>query len=565
ILTKLKDFCCWTSTHGVPHIGMANRKLLVFFWGFVLIACIAGFFYQLRMLILKYLLYAVNTETKVVSELEFSERPFPAVMICHLNPWKANSIGSSPFLSQMANAYTTAAKANPLFGFAAGRTGERQQRAVKMTSLANEHLFSLMDDEENMAPHYTYQDLVISCSYNVDACNETDWTPKRDPHFGMCYVFNVDGVKTTARSGPLYGLRVVMRTDQARYLPWTEASGIVVSIYNETDQPFPDVFGFYAPPGTATAMGVRYVKTTRKEAPYGDCRVSKTAAFPHYKGKYEVESCYRSCLQEQTIKKCGCYDPTYAYLGGSTYRSCFGDGFDNLTWTESSNNLDCIEQLYDSEATTFNMIKNCTDCTPPCEVESYMVTVSTAQWPSNDYKPAECTAYNQTGQPWVLPSEEANEAKCILWYKINTLLIEVYYERMNYQLLTESAAYTIGNLISDIGGQLGLFLGMSLISILEILVLCFLLVWYCFTHKTRRAEMDAYQRTVDMEKRKTEEFLNKKDSFDRKPSDENRRKISRPRRKVREMRDQLLLQGMSNAVYNSRNLSDAYYVPPVQH
>lgn len=41
---------------------------------------------------------------------------------------------------------------------------------------------------------------------------------------------------------------------------------------------------------------------------------------------------------------------------------------------------------------------------------------------------------------------------------------------------------------------------MSLISILEIIVLVFLLCWYCGTHKKRQAEMDAYQKAVEMEK-----------------------------------------------------------------
>ncbi|GMR55216.1 hypothetical protein PMAYCL1PPCAC_25411, partial [Pristionchus mayeri] len=564
-LMRIQDFSCWTTTHAVPHIGMANRKILGIFWTIILIGCFAGFIYQLRSLILKYLLYEVNTETKRPLQLAFSERPFPAVMICHLNPWKGDSIYASPFLSEMYIAYTNASDPNAFFGFEKGRTGERQQRGMKLTTLASDHMFSLIDKDGYKDPHYTYEDLVISCTYNVEPCNKTDWTPVKDPNFGMCYVYNANSSMVTTRAGPLYGLRVVMRTNQDLYLPWTEAAGIVVSIYNQSEIPYPEVLGYYAPPGTASSMGVRYVKTTRKGAPYGTCRVSKVADFAHYKGHYQVESCFRSCLQEQIIKKCGCYDPSYAYLGGPETKSCFGDGFDNSTWEATSDNLDCMEELYDSSATSFNMINDCADCTPPCEVQTYMTTVSSAQWPSNEFRPAECTAYNQTGQPWLLPSEDASEPKCLAWYKKHTLLVEVYYERMNYQILSESAAYTVVNLISDIGNQMGLFLGMSLISILETLVLVFLLCWYCTTHKKRNAEMAAYQKAIEMEKKKTEEFFKKNErqardgrkdssSTNGRKDSTSMRKESKPRRK-----------GMSNAVYNPRNLSDAYKVPPVHH
>lgn len=41
----------------------------------------------------------------------------------------------------------------------------------------------------------------------------------------------------------------------------------------------------------------------------------------------------------------------------------------------------------------------------------------------------------------------ANKTECQKWYSENTMLIEVYYERMNYQELTESEAYAVSNFI----------------------------------------------------------------------------------------------------------------------
>ncbi|GMT29658.1 hypothetical protein PFISCL1PPCAC_20955, partial [Pristionchus fissidentatus] len=436
------------------NIKIDNHFRLRLFWLLVVLACLGGFIFQFVLLIRKYLTYGVNTETK----LEFSERPFPAVTICHLNPWRADSLNDSDYMSSMA---------------------------VKLTSLANKHLFAMIGQSGVENPAYMYDDIVISCTYNAKACNGSEWKAFQDPDFGLCQQFNMDEKRVSSRAGPLYGLRVVMRTDQENYLPWTEASGVVVAIHNKSDPPFPDVLGYYAPPGTASSMGVQYVMTSRKGPPYGTCTNQKEVSFANYKGKYQTEACFRSCLQTEIIKQCGCYDPSLSYLGGSSTPSCFVSATDSSTFSKSAANQACIDNLSNTASSGFNLIKDCPECKQPCEVQSYSVTVSTAQWPSNEYKPAECTSSNQTGKPWLAPGEPANEMLCLAWYKINTLMVEVYYERMNYQILSESAAYTIVGLISDIGGQIGLFLGMSIISIIEFATLIFLLFYYCCSHKQR--------------------------------------------------------------------------------
>ncbi|VDM84621.1 unnamed protein product [Strongylus vulgaris] len=50
-------------------------------------------------------------------------------------------------------------------------------------------------------------------------------------------------------------------------------------------------------------------------------------------------------------------------------------------------------------------------------------------------------------------------------------MVEVYFEQLNYESLLESEAYGWPNLLSDFGGQLGLWMGVSVITIMEVCIL----------------------------------------------------------------------------------------------
>ncbi|GMS79497.1 hypothetical protein PENTCL1PPCAC_1672 [Pristionchus entomophagus] len=508
----LKDFACWTSTHGVPHIGGSNHIFLRLFWIVVVIACVLGFLVQLQNLIHKYLSYEVNTETK----LAFEERPFPVVTVCNLNPWKKDeAIGLSQYMQDLNKAYEKQI-ASTDFGFASSRNGARQQRALRLTTLASSHLFDLSDSSNGSTiyddPGYSYKDMIVSCTYNAATCNETFFSSYKDAYYGRCMQFNYNELQNSSRAGPLYGLRLILRAEQAQYLPWTESAGVIVNIHNKSDIPYPDAGGYYAPIGTASSLGVKYVATTRKAAPYGDCSMDTEVDLPNYKGHYQVEPCIRSCTQCEIIKQCGCYYPGLPYAEGPEYPSCYVEGLNSTAYETTSANLNCIDRIIND----FNIITKCTKlstCPQPCQVQTYATTISTAKWPSTGFCPNECTEKIQTGQPWMVGRSEArNKTLCLDWYKKNTLLIEVYYERMNYQVLSESPAYTFVSCISEIAGQVGLFLGMSIISVFEFFTLLLLIFYYVSSHRSRRLELQqiddyikkAEQETKDLERKENE-------------------------------------------------------------
>lgn len=160
-----------------------------------------------------------------------------------------------------------------------------------------------------------------------------------NPSYGNCLQFNNNGVYNSSRAGPLYGLRMVMRTDQATYLPWVEASGVIIDIHMQDEIPYPDVFGYFAPPGTASSLGVSYVQTTRLSKPYGSCTKQATLETTHYTGTYTVEACFRSCMQEKIVATCRCYYPAYSHAANTTQYSSCDDGSSTLGNCRSYNEI----------------------------------------------------------------------------------------------------------------------------------------------------------------------------------------------------------------------------------
>uniref|UniRef100_A0A4W3GIK9 Acid-sensing ion channel 1-like n=3 Tax=Callorhinchus milii TaxID=7868 RepID=A0A4W3GIK9_CALMI len=50
----------------------------------------------------------------------------------------------------------------------------------------------------------------------------------------------------------------------------------------------------------------------------------------------------------------------------------------------------------------------------------------------------------------------------------NVLVLDIFFEALNYETIEQKKAYEVAGLLGDIGGQMGLFIGASILTILEI-------------------------------------------------------------------------------------------------
>uniref|UniRef100_A0A0N5B8A6 SET domain-containing protein n=1 Tax=Strongyloides papillosus TaxID=174720 RepID=A0A0N5B8A6_STREA len=312
--------------------------------------------------------------------------------------------------------------------------------------------------QRRIALGYGKSEFIKMCSFNGNQCDIVkDFKLHVDPAFGNCYTFNYNQNKSkifySSRAGPSYGLRMMLYVNSSDYLPTTEATGVRIAIHDQSVWPFPDTFGYSAPTGAISSFGLSLRKFRRLGPPYGDC-VEANGTLPNdyiFKNNaYEPEGCYRSCYQTRIIQKCNCGDPRYPVSNNRT-KYC-----DILDVTE--------RQCLLHEGIKFTKDNDC-KCRHPCQQNVWTTTYSAAKWPSGSFKVGSCNKSLED---------------CINHYSTHAAMVEIYYEQMSYEKLQESESYLFVNLISDIGGQAGLWLGASVITICEItFFLLRLLTVYC--------------------------------------------------------------------------------------
>ncbi|PAV58015.1 hypothetical protein WR25_13952 [Diploscapter pachys] len=331
-----------------------------------------------------------------------------------------------------------------------GYKGVKDPIALKAKAMEN-IIFAVdqLTADQKYTITYNRSEFIIKCSFNQEECDlENDFVTYLDPTFGACFTYhsaNESRSISSGRAGPNYGLRIEVLVNITEYLPTTEAAGVRLTVHSHDEQPFPDTHGFSAPTGFVSSFGIKLQSITRLPAPYGDCvEDGKDEKFIYTDKAYSTEGCQRSCIQKYLFDNCGCGDPRYPPY--KTNRNCPVD---------DPNKRSCINRQF-LNATKQSTSKDCT-CKQPCRETVYSVSYSAARWPA---VPADLS-----GCPIGLSPQH-----CLLYKREQGAMVEVYFEKLNYESLLEREAFGWSNLLSDFGGQLGLWMGVSVISVMEVLI-----------------------------------------------------------------------------------------------
>ena len=130
---------------------------------------------------------------------------------------------------------------------------------------------------------------------------------------------------------------------------------------------------------------------------------------------------------------------------------------------------------------------NCS-CNVACNDIRYEKTISSSKWPSY----VDLPLYQQIFEDLLGLSNSTMTEEYVY---MNFLKINVFFEEMAYQRVVEVPEWTVTKLISDIGIQMGVLVGASVFSLVELHVLCGCLLSNLFCSKSHKKEITENEST----------------------------------------------------------------------
>lgn len=530
-LEELTVFANQTTMHGVPKIILARSLFARVVWAVICFLAGLMFFAQLTEILTRYFSYPKKVTVEVVPV----SVPFPAVSLCNmrnLDVYVLNQINrmfietqgdAIPHINATDDAFIGAymryvARYTRLWNESAVQfnyTKEFQEVFSRTTLSSN-----IREDVVSTAAIQLHQ-FVVSCFFGGNPCSlTTDFVRFFDPYYFNCYTYSLprndsrrfqalsEGIENGWSAILLTGSGMLDRNEGILLLPGLHESrspvsasdGVRVVVHPPDSKPFPLTEGYDIPPGYSVSLGIRPRKNIRVGPPHGDCVQGNGDG-------YRMMNCMKMCLQRHVIEACGCYDVSLPTVTTSI-KPCRLDDFlpDSCMFTVSerciealqrlNERIQCARQVRDYVTRNTTLTGRCR-CHPPCHEVIYDVSYSLSKWPTSGYEGDAAfidifyiTNFTQRfeGTPEYETvaryfSDQNREESIKDFARLN-----VYVADNNVIITQESPDYELSQLVSDIGGQLGLWIGISVITITEMLELFWLIVRQFVIQKKPRSD-----------------------------------------------------------------------------
>ena len=323
-----------------------------------------------------------------------------------------------------------------------------------------------LSNEEKRKLGHDLNDILFECKFNDNPCKASDFTWSYDVKYGNCFTFNsgVDssekkvGLKKSNLAGPNFGLRLTLYVNIYEELLESRSSlGAIIRIGNSSYLTDNSNSGILISPGEQTFIAVEREFQSMLSKPHSNCEIDSDSSFTsdsylfnliaHSNFDYSQQFCFTQCLQNKFIKKYNC--TLYYFISLYNRSQCSPD----------------VEALIFTSADSFDSKFISETCLPLCPLECnqtlYKTLISSNKLNAKSFYLSSIRENKNLTADFINRSIDANIARESIIY------VNIFYERLSYTLTTESPQMDIVSLLSSIGGNLGLFLEVSLFTLCE--------------------------------------------------------------------------------------------------
>lgn len=422
--------------HGFHFCFSGNPPLRRVIWSLLLLGAFALFVEKCKTSIDSFFQYPFTTTTVIVYE---SSMVFPAVSICNYNDAR---------LSKMNGTLV-----HKLFVCS-------QSAGKNCSHLKKDVTGEVMKQTLSKAAH-RLDEMILDCHWGKKAgdgipCSHNDFVEFRNAHEDVCFTFNSgkNGTRgfTTTNTGEENGLRLLIDTQHHDYYYDVESAGFKVILHDQAETPS-KMQGYAVSPGFTTYMELRKRKVTNLPHPYRtNCGMPELRFFD----SYSKSKCFLDRLTVYVVGMCGC-------------RAWFMPGGDEgIPVCDFAVSESCLWPAWKHFE-----VNKLDKCPVACESVDFSAQLSYSRYPANTYGDLLAKERNMTGTVY----ENRQHLRD------NLLELKIYFESLTYSEVKQVPSYDLFSLLGDVGGQIGLFLGASLLTIVEYLDLCAMVLFTKYKYR----------------------------------------------------------------------------------
>ncbi|KAI3383774.1 hypothetical protein SNEBB_005575 [Seison nebaliae] len=328
-------------------------------------------------------------------------------------------------------------------------------------------------DEILSSLSYDIQKNILHCMFNFEECEEKIIVRNVSTEVDHCQ--EIEMTQPQMIQGKHGGISLIINLEAYNSFVGNqliEEDALNVMFHDDLESPISKISSVPIQPGYITTIALKKLKTKLLDLKDGgDC--SSGIKLSLYK-KFSTAACLSNCALDQAILFCNC--TLYTDRRTEKFRKC-----------STSDEIFCSTKAITQSLTKEQMMKtSCVHCSDlPCESVDYGIetTLSEIKIDSMFYfiveKEIEClesmniSVTTPFDKKMYQPPDILKELSdiCLTRYnwKKNLIKLNVYYKGLMVEETEQLPKFTLADFIGSIGGTMGIYTGMSLLSIVELI------------------------------------------------------------------------------------------------